>query len=312
MTSNIDIYNGILRYDNNDIVVVIDDDYNVWFYAKQILNILKYKNSNNILGFFVDPVDRTTYGSIKQFSKYKYNVQDHTIFINEPGLYGLILRSKKKEATQFKKWIVGDVIPSIRKTGKYTMNEKNKNDMENLNAQLDNYKKRVMVLENNQKKEKYPDGGYIYIVKPNNTEKDDLYKIGKVDEKLGKRMNTYNTALPDKVFVVDKVKVNSPIAVELCVKSFLYEYRYRNNKEYYQLDVKSIIKVIHMCNDMICGNKKVLNRSLPKVSKTNGKLDNIYGIFAVNADQKKNDQIGGNNINSHDLYILNKTMYLSL
>lgn len=39
--------------------------------------------------------------------------------INEPGLYSLILRSRKPEAKAFKRWITHEVIPAIRKTGGY-------------------------------------------------------------------------------------------------------------------------------------------------------------------------------------------------
>jgi len=41
------------------------------------------------------------------------------IVISEPGLYSLMLRSRKPEAKAFKRWITHEVIPSIRKTGQY-------------------------------------------------------------------------------------------------------------------------------------------------------------------------------------------------
>ena len=40
--------------------------------------------------------------------------------VNEPGLYSLVLGSRKPEAKAFKRWITHEVIPSIRKTGSYT------------------------------------------------------------------------------------------------------------------------------------------------------------------------------------------------
>ena len=40
--------------------------------------------------------------------------------MNEPGLYALVLGSRKPEAKAFKRWITHEVIPSIRKTGSYT------------------------------------------------------------------------------------------------------------------------------------------------------------------------------------------------
>ena len=44
--------------------------------------------------------------------------QDMTT-VNEPGLYALILGSRKAEAKRFKRWVTHDVIPAIRKTGSY-------------------------------------------------------------------------------------------------------------------------------------------------------------------------------------------------
>ena len=164
MSSLIDVYNGIIKYNNKDIVIVIDENIMIWFYAKQITDIFKYKNSNNIIKKFIDVTNKTTYDNIKEFSKYKYNIQDHSIFINEGGLYELILRSNKKEAIEFKKWITNYVIPSIRKIGKYDVDANTKKDIDILNKQLDDYKNKVKILENNQKIERYPKGGYIYIL----------------------------------------------------------------------------------------------------------------------------------------------------
>ena len=45
------------------------------------------------------------------------------IYLNESGLYSLILRSGKAEAKQFARWITKEVLPSIRKTGKYVMQD---------------------------------------------------------------------------------------------------------------------------------------------------------------------------------------------
>lgn len=45
------------------------------------------------------------------------------IFVNEPGLYQLILRSKKPEARRFKRWITHEVLPQIRRTGEFRQTE---------------------------------------------------------------------------------------------------------------------------------------------------------------------------------------------
>ena len=41
-------------------------------------------------------------------------------FVNESGLYNLIFRSNKPEAKTFRKWVTGEVLPSIRRTGSYS------------------------------------------------------------------------------------------------------------------------------------------------------------------------------------------------
>lgn len=42
--------------------------------------------------------------------------------VNEPGLYSLILRSRKPQAKAFKRWVTHEVLPSIRRTGSYSVN----------------------------------------------------------------------------------------------------------------------------------------------------------------------------------------------
>lgn len=61
--------------------------------------------------------------------------QEMTI-VNEPGLYSLVLGSRKPEAKAFKRWITHDVLPAIRKTGGYIAGEENMTDDELLSRAL--------------------------------------------------------------------------------------------------------------------------------------------------------------------------------
>lgn len=45
------------------------------------------------------------------------------LFVNEDGLYDVILESRKDKARDFRRWVTKDVLPSIRKTGSYSINE---------------------------------------------------------------------------------------------------------------------------------------------------------------------------------------------
>ena len=108
-------------YENNKFCVIVnqkDDD--IWFHAKTVAKILKYSNTRKAIHDHVDDEDKSTYGEIRSRSNDSLpHKNSHTIYINESGLYSLIFRSKMEEAKKFKRWIIKDVLPSIRKTGKY-------------------------------------------------------------------------------------------------------------------------------------------------------------------------------------------------
>ena len=65
----------------------------------------------------ISPLWRTLEGSPNQ-GPIK-NEQGGSIFINESGLYSLIFGSRLESARSFKRWVTNDVLPSIRKTGRY-------------------------------------------------------------------------------------------------------------------------------------------------------------------------------------------------
>ena len=47
----------------------------------------------------------------------------HLLYVNEPNLYKTIFQSRKESAERFTDWVASDVLPSIRKTGSYTMHQ---------------------------------------------------------------------------------------------------------------------------------------------------------------------------------------------
>ena len=72
--------------------------------------------------------------------------QNMTI-INESGLYSVILRSDKPQAKPFRKWVTSEVLPSIRKTGSYTINDDSHNiQLRKLEVQEQNAKTRMAAL----------------------------------------------------------------------------------------------------------------------------------------------------------------------
>jgi prophage antirepressor-like protein len=69
--------------------------------------------------------------------------------VNEPGLYSLVLGSRKPEAKQFKRWITHEVIPSIRQTGSYDIAQRRlpRNYVEALEDLLTAEKERLALAE---------------------------------------------------------------------------------------------------------------------------------------------------------------------
>ena len=86
-----------------------------FFVGKDVAEALGYKNPSNALQVHVDKEDKTSYLIQVSGSNYKAN----TLFVNESGLYSLVLSSKLPQAKVFKHWVTSEVLPQIRKTGGY-------------------------------------------------------------------------------------------------------------------------------------------------------------------------------------------------
>lgn len=83
-----------------------------WFVAKDVSDILGFRDPYT--------ATRTLDDDEKLLHTLCVSGQNReTTLVNEPGLYALILKSRKPEAKQFKRWITHEVIPSIRKYGAY-------------------------------------------------------------------------------------------------------------------------------------------------------------------------------------------------
>ena len=103
----------IFNFETND-VRLLQTETETWFAAKDVCEILEIKNTTDALKRLEeDEVTRFNLGSLS----------GETNFVNEYGLYNLVLGSRKPEAKKFKRWITHEVIPSIRKTGAYEVSQ---------------------------------------------------------------------------------------------------------------------------------------------------------------------------------------------
>ena len=86
--------------------VMINDE--PWFVGKDVASVLGYSNTAKAIRDHVDDEDKLTERIVLS------GQNREAIFINESGLYSLILSSKLPNARKFKKWVTGEVLPSIR------------------------------------------------------------------------------------------------------------------------------------------------------------------------------------------------------
>jgi len=87
----------------------------IMFVGKDVATALGYAKPQNALATHVDKEDKST--APIQGTAYETRVT----LINESGLYALILSSKLPQAKAFKRWVTSEVLPSIRKTGRYEL-----------------------------------------------------------------------------------------------------------------------------------------------------------------------------------------------
>ena len=117
------IMEKVFHYEATELSVKFKDE--IWFKAKQVALLLGYLDPGRSIRQNVDPEDRISLekligkGGGGESPPLVSNFQGSTLYLNESGLYSLIFGSKLESAKAFKRWVTKDVLPSIRKTGRY-------------------------------------------------------------------------------------------------------------------------------------------------------------------------------------------------
>lgn len=106
------------NFHSNAVRVIIDSTGELWFCGTDVCDILGYINSRDALKKHCKQG-----GVAKRYTPTTSGNQE-MIFINEPNLYRLIIKSRKPEAERFEAWVFEEVLPQIRKTGSYGNQEK--------------------------------------------------------------------------------------------------------------------------------------------------------------------------------------------
>ena len=125
---------SIFNFENQNVRTVLIDS-EIWFVASDVTKILGYSDGRKA-------VITHTKGSFKMKLPTKGGMQELTI-INESDLYSLVLKSETNNSKKFQDWVTSQVLPSIRKTGSYSVNQKPELSIEQMT---------LMVIQNLQSK----------------------------------------------------------------------------------------------------------------------------------------------------------------
>ena len=122
MNTNLQVFNNTEFGD----VTVVEIENEVFFLGKEVAEILGYSRPQKAVNDHVDYEDkkRLNFKACPNpvlANLWKGNDYSDKTLINESGFYSLILSSKLPSAKKFKHWVTSEILPSIRKTGSYTI-----------------------------------------------------------------------------------------------------------------------------------------------------------------------------------------------
>lgn len=264
--------NEIISFTNKEFgeirSILIDNE--PWFVGKDICKALDISNPTVAMQR-LDEDER---------AKFNLGRQGEANIVNEYGLYNLIMASRKSSAKKFKRWVTHDVLPSIRKTGSYSITQKPDSYMiddpiERAKRWIEEEQERqALKLENTKLTNEviYKEDVIINLVDSISTA-DKRQVLNRVVRKGGKnyserwnalykefeakyhcdvkrRMDNYNEnhkpKLRNKLDYIDKVMNKIPELYEIACKL-------------YENDVKELVSEMYYLNDLDTDLQKVIN-----------------------------------------------------
>lgn len=276
---NLEHLNKILTY-NQKSVRIIGTNEDPWFCGRDVCEILEYSNYSDALFKFVDDDNKKSLKvlgiSLKEMPNYTHN-EGQMCYINEEGLYSLIFACKLPLAKLFKKWVMKEVLPSIRKIGQYKLQEQLVNAMKNLeienkgrqeaeqkveikDKELEDARSKLRsetsklkdqlrkTLDFNQATKKIEPSEYIYVATTDQYQQTNKFKVGGCQsfELVKSRLTQYNSGESDSHnhFFVYLKKTISYKSIEHAISGMLMGFRENKSKELYFIHFEWLTKCL--------------------------------------------------------------------
>jgi hypothetical protein len=139
--------------------------------------------------------------------------------------------------------------------------------------------KKIEILENDLKKDILPKDGYCYIYLEKDELNEEYYRLGQSGN-LQKRFHNHNSSSAHKKMIAFKIKTENIIHFEACLRGVMFDFRYKNDKDYYKLPKDKIKDAIKKCKNIV---KNFKNHKID-----NDKINNIEGGGSINIKKINN------------------------
>jgi prophage antirepressor-like protein len=236
------------------------------FVAKDIAEMLGYKNTTKAMIDHIDEEDKITFEQLNSRVErivIPLNFQPHTVLINESGLYSMILRSKLVKAKKFKRWVTSEVLPSIRKTGQYNIEQKLEQKYlevtSKINEDLKNARNKLLSYQKKHSYHKFKKGSCLYIISDSESclctdgcVRKNKYKIGIEGTNINRRLQEHRTSIPTLridylIYTEDSLYIETSV-----LKKFKDRLTpFQNHEWFYGVKFENMIEFIESFCDMM-------------------------------------------------------------
>jgi phage anti-repressor protein len=263
----------------------IDIFYNVYNFNEYDNNdfIINIQAVSKLLGLKIDRIKEILINGYKKNTDYKISKSNKEIILLTPDCFKrLCLLSKTKKAEEVRTYYI-ELEKLLNNYKDYV---------------IDGLKKTVKILENNQKEipktskggiqrifnakdtarlsssQALQKSGVIYILK-SPKDIDGIYRFGKT-ENFKNRLTNYNSSNSDKMEIVMIYETKDIEKIEACVITQIKELRYKKRKDFYQININLLKKIISECESLTLKYKKRINKNNNDQQGGGGNTENLY------------------------------------